>query len=170
MGGKVFATGPSALFTPRMIPEVYNIAHSNITNALKPLFPNLKSPLIAPDKASFGDVDIILSLEGTAFTETEIKDPQRTSIWAAVQKALGSVHVQKAPVFSSFAVSWPDVNATVWTRQLALIREERHKAWLEGEAESKNEPKHEAVDVQDCSVQVDVETVCTNRELEWKAL
>lgn len=186
MGGKAFAIGAMALRTPRMIPEVYQLALRRTKNALAPLFPSLASPLEAPEKASFGDVDILLSLEGATFTKADIDDPQKTAVWAGIRKALGGVAEWEQRNFRSrsFAVSWPaEGNALVWARQLALMRETGCLAESENKAgdtaDNKADGKaDENSDGEDTLktlsvnwfVQVDVELSASVAELRWRAL
>lgn len=79
MGGKAFATGSEALYTPRMHPEVYKVVLTDCVDVLMAMFPLTKSPIEAPEKTVFGDIDIITSLEGSVFTQEEIRDPRRSS-------------------------------------------------------------------------------------------
>ncbi|CAN8099029.1 unnamed protein product [Discula destructiva] len=171
MGGKVFAAGCKPLYTPRMIPEVYRLALRQSIQALEPLFPSLKSPLEAPEKPSFGDVDILLSLDGAAFTQTELSDPKKNAVWAAINTALRAVRAfQGKNVFDSqsFAVAWPDAGKNAWRRQLAFNQE------VACEAESEDKAEYKATDSDEVGrlwwyIQVDVRLCNNNHELEWRA-
>lgn len=165
MGGKAFSTGPNAVRTPRMVPEVYVFALNRTTNALEKLFPNVKSPIEGPEKASFGDIDVMVSLEGAAFTKEELDDPQKEAVWAAVKEELGAyrvIHDKNAYGSQTFAVSRPgDIDADVWERQVKLMQEEETKAEFE----------NNLVESMDWFfIQVDVQLTDTTEELEWRAL
>ncbi|KAF3764880.1 hypothetical protein M406DRAFT_239722, partial [Cryphonectria parasitica EP155] len=81
MGGKAFSSGPRALYTPRMIPEVYETVLVACLAALRPLFPAVKSLVEAPEKTSHGDIDILVCLEDSSCSD-------KTAIWAQVEAAL----------------------------------------------------------------------------------
>lgn len=61
MGGSSFASGPDALFTPRMPSEVYHETKARLHHALLDLYLCVASPIDGPAKTSFGDIDIILT-------------------------------------------------------------------------------------------------------------
>ena len=60
MGGKAFASGPNALFTPRLLPALYFLVLDQTKATLRMLFEHVESPPPAPAKASHGDVDILV--------------------------------------------------------------------------------------------------------------
>lgn len=175
MGGKVFSTGSNALFTPRMDPKVYEIILAHCLDALKALFPVIKSPTEAPEKTSFGDIDIIVSLEGSSFIQEQIDNPQRTTVWAAIEKKLKAVQVfQEGKLFRSknIAIPWPiDIAEDVMAHQLAVESKVEYKAESKsGKASNKaGEPGHKA-DPKRRFVQVDIQLCSTNQELEWRVL
>lgn len=175
MGGKAFSTGAHALHTPRMDPKIYAFVLADCFNALKPLFPAIKSPIEAPEKATFGDIDILVSLEDSAFTQDDIDDPQKTVIWTAIEKALKAVQIfQEGKLVSSksIAVPWPiGTSEDAMASQLDAELKAGHKAESErDEASSKAvENSHEA-EARDRFVQVDIQLCSTNEELEWRVL
>lgn len=61
MGGKAFASGPDALLTPRMPQPIYRSLLNQHLALLANLFDHVASPIEAPEKDSFGDIDIIVS-------------------------------------------------------------------------------------------------------------
>lgn len=175
MGGKAFSTGSRALYTPRMAPKVYEIVLADCLNALKPLFPIFKAPIEAPEKITFGDIDILVCLEGSPFTPDNIKDPQNIAIWTAIEKALKAVQVFQDGKFissRSIAVPWPiNLGEDVMASQLAVESMAGHEAESErGEASSKAvEISHEA-EPKNRFIQVDIQLCSTNQELQWRVL
>ncbi|KAJ4414189.1 hypothetical protein N0V82_008091 [Gnomoniopsis sp. IMI 355080] len=173
MGGKAFSTGSHALYTPRMAPKVYEIVLADCLNALRPLFPTIRAPIEAPEKISFGDIDILVSLEGSAFTLDDINDPQKIVVWTAIEQALKAAQVfQEGKVVSSksIALPWPiNMSEDAMVSQLAVESMAGHKAESErGEASSKAaEISHEA-ESKNRFIQVDIQLCSTNQELEWR--
>lgn len=189
MGGKVFSSGPKALFTPRLARDVYNYTRAHCFAALRPLFPLLRSPIDAPGKTSFGDVDILASLEGSPLIEanadadttgkTTPKDLDTVAVWSAVASALRAVRThQETPLVMNVAIPWPPgVAGLMMARQRALeeaaAAAEAAGSSASGEAacggdkavatggEAEPRPRF---------VQVDIHLCATNKELEWKYL
>ncbi|KAJ9157270.1 hypothetical protein NKR23_g725 [Pleurostoma richardsiae] len=62
MGGSAFASGPNALFTPRMPPDVYTQVRERCKAALRQLFVCVAAPIEGPGKKDHGDVDLIVAL------------------------------------------------------------------------------------------------------------
>lgn len=115
MGGKVFSTGADALSTPPMKQPVYTQVKNQCTTVLKNLgFSRIETPIEAPEKNSFGDVDILASLEGTKFPHIDQFDKSK---WDEIEKALKAKRSQpqlrvgpnKQLIIDSmsFAVPWP---------------------------------------------------------------
>lgn len=152
MGGKVFSKGDNALHTPPMSPSVYNHVKAKCTTALQKLgfFSRVVTPIEAPEKASFGDVDILACLEGTRLPPTAQLDASK---WNEIEKALGAsrsiphgtVSPDKRIVIDdkSFAIPWP--------------------AGLDpaGDSKAASSPRY---------IQVDVRLCDTHQELEWRVL
>lgn len=178
MGGKVFSSGQRALFTPRITREVYQYTRHQCFAALKPLFPLVKCPIEPPEKATFGDVDILACLEGSSFAADEISDPEKTAVWAAVEKQLQVVRTyQRTSLVKYFAIPWP----TMLTTQM-LARQ------LASEAAPAPAGGDKAVGCLDKAVasigdlakleaarklryiQVDIQLCATQKELEWSNL
>lgn len=61
MGGKAFASGPDALSTPRMPPILYHALLDRFLALSSNFFERVTTSVEAPEKTSFGDVDIIVS-------------------------------------------------------------------------------------------------------------
>lgn len=114
MGGKVFSAGKNPLYTPRMAVAVYDHVKKQYISALKVLFPRVESPIEAPEKTSFGDVDILVSLEGSSHSRALFMNP---TAWTPFQEALRGVHDDyearagagrsKIVDAMSIAVPWP---------------------------------------------------------------
>ena len=61
MGGKAFASGPNALWTPRLSPPFYYALRDRYISFLKTFYKHVESPIDAPSKADFGDIDILVA-------------------------------------------------------------------------------------------------------------
>ena len=61
MGGNAFTSGPSPLSTPRMPPDVYFALRDHYINLLRTLYQEVATPLEAPGKSSYGDIDILVA-------------------------------------------------------------------------------------------------------------
>lgn len=171
MGGNVFASGPEALYTPRMGPSVYKHAKAQCTNALKNLgFSHVVTPIEAPEKDNFGDVDILACLEGTIFPPSAQLD---ASTWDLIEKSMGAVRT-----YSEGRIG-PDKRRIIDCKSLAI-------PWPAGLDSAEDERAAESgEDVQDLGVekavgseaasgpryiQVDVRLCDTHQELEWRFL
>lgn len=172
MGGKAFSSGLRALFTPRLAREVYEHAQQQCFAALKPLFPLVKSPVEAPEKTTFGDIDVLACLEGSSFTADEIGDPKKAAVWEAVAKELRPARTfQESTLVKNFALPWPALTGEMMARQLAVeaavgdeaVRCGDKAVASGGEAEKEAEQKPRYI-------QVDIHLCATNRELEWSYL
>ena len=60
MGGKYFDKVAQPLVVPRMGPMVYSVTKNRIIDLLKKHFLLVDCPLEAPEKQSFGDIDIVV--------------------------------------------------------------------------------------------------------------
>ncbi|KAL1868741.1 hypothetical protein Daus18300_005875 [Diaporthe australafricana] len=169
MGGNAFASGPEALYTPRMGPSVYNHVKAQCTNALKELgFTRVVTPIEAPEKDNFGDVDILACLEGTTFPLSAQLD---ASAWDLIEKSMGAVRS-----YSEGRIG-PDKRRIIDSKSLAI-------PWPAALDSAEDEPAAESgEDVQDLGVekavgseaasgsqyiQVDVRLCDTHQELEWR--
>ena len=61
MGGKAFTSGPTPLFTPRMPPELYYSLRDHYVSLLSDYYTQAASPIEAPCKTSYGDIDVLVS-------------------------------------------------------------------------------------------------------------
>lgn len=175
MGGKAFSTGSDALYTPRMVPKVYDTTLASCFDALADLFHVVKTPIEAPEKATFGDIDLLVSLEGSVFTSEDINDPQKAALWNAIERKLEAVQVfQEGKLFTSksMAIPWPvGLSKDVMADQLAAEDIAGHKAesgW--GKANNKAvETIHEA-ETKSRYIQVDIRLCSSGQDLEWRVL
>ncbi|KAI3397478.1 hypothetical protein diail_10690 [Diaporthe ilicicola] len=172
MGGNVFASGPDALYTPRMDPSVYNHAKTQCTNALKDLgFSRVVVPIEAPEKESFGDVDIIACLEGTSFPPSAQLD---AAAWDLIENSLGAIRShsegrvgpekQRIIDSKSIAIPWPAGLDQVEDDRAAVSGEDVQDldVTAAGQAdgpEAASKPRF---------IQVDVRLCDTQQELEWR--
>ena len=61
MGGKAFTSGPTPLFTPQMPPELYYSLRDHYVSLLSNYYTQAASPIEAPCKTSYGDIDVLVS-------------------------------------------------------------------------------------------------------------
>ncbi|KAL9125132.1 MAG: hypothetical protein Q9217_005621 [Psora testacea] len=61
MGGNAFQSGPSPLCTPRMPPELYFLLRNQYNGLFRALYKRVATPIEAPSKFSYGDIDILVS-------------------------------------------------------------------------------------------------------------
>ena len=61
MGGKAFSHGSNPLSTPRMPKAIYTLLRDEYVNLLSGLYSSVVSPLDAPGKDAYGDIDILVS-------------------------------------------------------------------------------------------------------------
>ncbi|KAJ4394284.1 hypothetical protein N0V93_003501 [Gnomoniopsis smithogilvyi] len=156
-----------------MVPEVYEIVLADCCKAITPLFPIVKAPIEAPEKMTFGDIDILVSLEGSSFTQDDVNDPQKIAVWIAIEKALKAVNVfQEGKLVSSksIAIPWPiDLSEDVMAGQVAVESAAGRKADSKrGEASSKAVGLSHEAEPTNRFIQVDIQLCSTNQELRWR--
>lgn len=180
MGGKVFTSGNSPLYTPRMALAVYEHVKRQSISALRNLFHRVESPIEAPEKASFGDVDILVSLEGSNFSRGSFTAP---SAWAPIQKALRGVrsdydaragtHRNRVVDAMSIAIPWPtDLSPDACAAQ-TLVEAGWPHADVAGDAHNEGAGRAGETDGGGCKeryVQVDVHLCGSDQELDWRLL
>lgn len=130
MGGSVFTKGVHRLYVPRMVPSVYKHVHSQLVTALRPLFPRIDKPIEAAEKHTYGDIDLLVSLEGSAFRDKQTKGPMFADAWAALDKALAPMQThQTIAQWNSkhLAIAWPK-GLTPDEMKSQLAEEARHLA------------------------------------------
>ncbi|ROV91799.1 hypothetical protein VSDG_06490 [Cytospora chrysosperma] len=177
MGGKAFASGRNPLYTPRMALAVYEHVKKQCTSALKTLFPRAETPIEAPEKASFGDVDIFVSFEGSNLSRGTFTSP---SAWTPIQTALQGVRSnyearadsERKRVINamSFAIPWPtDLSAGERAAQMLV------EASLPAATVANRDSLREDGDVggagdgpKDRYIQVDVRVCDSDQELDWR--
>jgi hypothetical protein len=96
MGGNIFA---HLLLTPRMPPAIYFHVRTRCHALLSRFYTHLCTPLEAPEKTSYGDLDIL------AFGPLS-PSPKPSDI----AEALGAVHTITSGDALSFAIPWPSVD------------------------------------------------------------
>lgn len=103
MGGKAFTSGPTPLFTPRMPPELYCSLRDHYISLLSIYYTQAATPVEAPCKTSYGDIDVLVS------------QPKSISInTITLAKALDAVKNSSTPgsPTTSFAVPYPGLKDT----------------------------------------------------------
>ncbi|KAF6804774.1 hypothetical protein CMUS01_14773 [Colletotrichum musicola] len=109
MGGLAFSKGVHALFTPRMPINIYRIANDHCSAALRELFVHVATPIDAPGKTDYGDIDIFVSTERAgAFGRVPVFSTP-SEAYVAVQKALGATQAKSDNVKAGahYAIPWP---------------------------------------------------------------
>lgn len=71
MGGNAFTSGVTPLRTPRMPPEVYYSLRDHYLSLLSTLYAQVATPVEAPSKTSYGDIDILVSRPASPSINTE---------------------------------------------------------------------------------------------------
>lgn len=61
MGGKAFTSGLEPLLTPRMPPEMYHLVKKHIHSILSKHFEHVGTPIEAPGKTDYGDLDFLVA-------------------------------------------------------------------------------------------------------------
>lgn len=113
MGGKIFQQGANALSTPRMQKSAYLYMLKKVHHILDSLtgterVEGYKTPISAPGKERFGDIDVLIFKTASA---EELKDgkPDFRPFLLQLQKAFGAV--RKTHTISgcsaSYALRWP---------------------------------------------------------------
>ena len=99
MGGNAFTCGPSPLTTPRIPPELYFLLRDHYHHRVGALYKLVATPVEAPSKTSYGDIDILVS-----DPRTETLSPE------AIAAQLNTKRTFAFPggPTKSFAVPYPD--------------------------------------------------------------
>ncbi|KAM7211438.1 hypothetical protein V8F06_013169 [Rhypophila decipiens] len=145
MGGSAFAA--YGLRTPRMPPNVYKHVKKCCLDKLSELYVITASPIEAPEKEDFGDVDVLVAVERPpAGTRVNENPPSHGSgqnthnQLLTIGQKLQASHsiILSPPVSANFAIPWP--------------------AGLEGNAEQQHAERF---------IQVDVRICRTEQQLKW---
>lgn len=100
MGGKAFTSGVAPLRTPRMPPEVYYSLRDQYLSLLSTLYAQVATPIEAPSKVSYGDIDILVSQPTTPSVSTE-----------CLAKILGAERfTTPGAATTSFALPYPNLS------------------------------------------------------------
>lgn len=104
MGGKAFGSGGSALVTPRMPNEVYQLVLSQCHILLKKYYDLVKTPIEAPGKKDYGDVDFLVAEPTELAQDADIK-----KVYQTLKSSLGATQIryQSGSPTASFALPWP---------------------------------------------------------------
>ncbi|KAL1838387.1 hypothetical protein VTJ49DRAFT_2699 [Mycothermus thermophilus] len=112
MGGSAFSSFPDPPYTPRMPPEVYRRVASACGAALRDLFVCVATPIEAPAKRDYGDIDILVALEKRVLFPRSQKDStprQPHELLSAIQSILGAEYAIIHPegCSANLAIPWP---------------------------------------------------------------
>lgn len=100
MGGNAFTSGVAPLRTPRMPPEVYYSLRDLYHSLLSTLYAQVATPVEAPSKASFGDIDILVS---------QPTSPSITTEYLAKTLVAEKTFTTSGSATSSFALPYPNL-------------------------------------------------------------
>ncbi|KAL8836898.1 MAG: hypothetical protein Q9176_006028 [Flavoplaca citrina] len=111
MGGKAFSHGPEPLSTPRMPPTVYRHLLDHFLVKLAAFFERVASPIEAPEKVTFGDVDLLVA------------EPRDTPFdITTVAKALDAERTLPFPPIYSLAVPYPGLEGSFVQLDIQLCK------------------------------------------------
>lgn len=103
MGGRAFSGSTnSPLLTPRMPPDIYFRLRDHYLQLLSSLYTQIATPIEAPEKTSYGDIDILVSQPKSIPTSASAED---------LATVLGAerTFVNSGSPLTSFAVPYPDL-------------------------------------------------------------
>lgn len=106
MGGQAFASQKPPLLTPRMPPEIYDQVRASTHALLRKYYTQVDSPIEAPGKETYGDVDILVSgpLDPSF-------DPAITHVLTVMENIAKLLKAKKwirdGTPTANFAISWP---------------------------------------------------------------
>lgn len=143
MGGQAFLTHSPPLPTPRMPHEVYTHVLFHTQTLLKEHYTHVSTPLEAPGKTTYGDVDIVLFGPKTLPYSPDASLTPRKELSLTLAKLLDASAsiAQHGSGLMSFAIPWPSI---------PLHDEKRHG--LEGDESGPHEERRFVqVDVHHCS-------------------
>lgn len=101
MGGKAFANGPYPLITPRMPPDCYYRLRDHCLSRLSTFYINAATPVEAPSKTSYGDIDILVS-------QPKYPTPTTIESLANCLRAERTINTTGSAT-TSFAIPYPDL-------------------------------------------------------------
>ncbi|KAL8674852.1 MAG: hypothetical protein Q9168_000738 [Polycauliona sp. 1 TL-2023] len=101
MGGKAFTNGPESLLTPRLPPAIYRCLLEDFQVKLAAFFHQVASPIEAPDKVTFGDIDLLAA------------EPRKPPFdISAIAKALNAKRTISSKPLYSLAVPYPGLEGS----------------------------------------------------------
>ena len=105
MGGRAFTSSSSAnspLLTPRMPPDIYFRLRDHYLQLLSSLYTQIATPIEAPEKTSYGDIDILVSQPKCIPTSASAED---------LARVLGAerIFVNSGSPLTSFALPYPNL-------------------------------------------------------------
>ena len=98
MGGNAFANEDPALPTPRMPEPIYSDAQQKYISILLKYYSHVGSPIEAPQKADYGDIDVLVT---GSHSNVDMTDEMLCQI-------LGARKFKRNSATICFAVPWPD--------------------------------------------------------------
>ncbi|KAI0549362.1 hypothetical protein F4679DRAFT_573649 [Xylaria curta] len=142
MGGLAFASGPDAVFTPRMQPDVYRAVRDRCQEKLRSLFVVVATPIEGPAKTTFGDSKCISSFGAVPLE--------------AICKILGAIRSKSENKnTATIAIPWPE--------DFPYTGDEAKTNGIESEGNDETSPAK----LKPLCIQVDVHVCPTLDYLQW---
>ncbi|RDL42171.1 uncharacterized protein BP5553_02150 [Venustampulla echinocandica] len=112
MGGHAFSNRSPPLATPRMPPEVYNQVLEQTLSKLHQHYSLVESPIEAPCKTTFGDVDILV--QGPLRKEFDPSETPRSEVAKRLSELFGAAAwvAEKGNPTMNLAIPWPSNTAS----------------------------------------------------------
>ncbi|KAH6718760.1 hypothetical protein BKA61DRAFT_596214 [Leptodontidium sp. MPI-SDFR-AT-0119] len=155
MGGSAFID----LFTPRMPPDIYNLILSQTLTTIQKHFTHVSSPIEAPGKADFGDIDILC--HGPLTPPYNPSLTPKAKVTETIAKELGAKSwiVGKSMQGMNLAIPWPDSHPDHSTS------DENHETPGEGEGEGEEE---RAGGEEERFIQLDIHIFTSLKQYNWE--
>jgi hypothetical protein len=101
MGGSAFASGENPLSTPRMPTHVYQLVRPKCHDILSRYFEHVATPIEAPGKKDYGDVDFLVACPRSICMSSDIAETLGTAFGA--ERTIAGKGSQTV----NFAIPWP---------------------------------------------------------------
>lgn len=113
MGGQAFASGPEPLYTPRMPSAFYRHVRDHCHRVLRQIFICVATPIEAPSKKDYGDIDIFLAWERSKTfpsntTSESLQGLPKDPLEAAAHLLDARKTLKGEPGSLMLAIPWPE--------------------------------------------------------------
>jgi hypothetical protein len=126
MGGNAFNRHDPPLPTPRMPPEIYKQVLEQTLETLHKHYTHVGSPIEAPGKPTFGDIDIMVSTPVSADFDASVTS--RQAISQNVAKSLGAAAsiLESGNPTMNLAVLWPSLDSDAGEEEKKYVQIDVH--------------------------------------------